>query len=34
MKWFNLFIARLCALVRRDAVIQDTEEEMRAHAEP
>jgi putative ABC transport system permease protein len=33
MKWLNLLKARLRALVRRDAVIEDIEEEMRSHVE-
>jgi putative ABC transport system permease protein len=33
MKWLNILKARLRALVRRDAVIEDIEEEMRAHVE-
>ncbi|MGA9771425.1 MAG: ABC transporter permease [Blastocatellia bacterium] len=33
MKWLNIFVARLHALVRREAVIEDIEEEMRAHVE-
>jgi predicted permease len=33
MKWLNLLKARLRALVRRDAVIEDIDEEMRSHVE-
>ena len=33
MEWLNILIARLRALVRRDAVIDDIEEEMRSHLE-
>src|SRR5438105_5284627 len=33
MEWLNILIARLRALVRRDAVIEDIEEEMRSHIE-
>ena len=33
MKWLNILVARLRALVRRDAVLQDIDEELRAHIE-
>src|SRR6266550_1913225 len=33
MEWLNILIARLRGLVRRDAVIQDIEDEMRSHLE-
>src|SRR5688500_19195461 len=33
MKWFNVLAARLRALVRRDEVLNDIDEEMRAHIE-
>ena len=33
MKWLNILAARLRALVRRDAVLNDIDEEMRAHLE-
>ena len=33
MKWFNVLIARLRALFRRDAVLHDIDEELRAHIE-
>ena len=33
MRWFNIIKARLRALVRRDAVLEEIEEEMRAHVE-
>lgn len=33
MRWLNIFSARLLALVRREAVIRDIEEEMRLHLE-
>ena len=33
MAWLNILIARLRGLLRRDAVIEDIEEEMRAHLE-
>jgi len=33
MEWFKILITRLRALVRRDAVIDDIEEEMRSHIE-
>jgi putative ABC transport system permease protein len=33
MKWLNILKARLRALVRREAVIEDIEEEMRSHVE-
>src|SRR5687767_3416247 len=33
MKWFNVLAARLRALVRRDEVLSDIDEEMRAHIE-
>ena len=33
MKWFNILVARLRALFRRDAVLHDIDEEMRAHIE-
>src|SRR5262245_17180491 len=33
MKWVNVLIARLSGLLRRDAVLQDIEEEMRLHVE-
>lgn len=33
MKWFNVLIARLRALFRRDAVLHDIDEELRAHLE-
>ena len=33
MKWFNILVARLRALFRRDAVLHDIDEEMRAHLE-
>ena len=33
MEWFNILIARLRALFRRESVLQDIEEELRAHVE-
>src|SRR5688572_26098920 len=33
MKWFNVLMARLRALFRRDAVLKDIDEELRAHLE-
>ena len=33
MKWFNTLIARLRALLQRDAVLHDIDEELRAHLE-
>jgi putative ABC transport system permease protein len=33
MRWFNIFAARLRALLGRDAVIHDIDEEMRLHVE-
>ena len=33
MKWFNILVARLRALFRRDAVLHDIEEELRTHLE-
>jgi putative ABC transport system permease protein len=33
MKWLNILKARLRALVRRDAVLEDIEEELRSHVE-
>jgi predicted permease len=33
MKWFNILVARLRALWRRDAVLHDIDEELRAHLE-
>jgi len=33
MKWFNVLMARLRALRRRDAVLNDIDEELRAHME-
>ncbi len=33
MEWLNILLARLRALVRRDAVIDDIEEEMGSHVE-
>ncbi len=33
MIWFNVMLARLRALLRRDAVLQDIDEEMRSHIE-
>jgi putative ABC transport system permease protein len=33
MEWLNILIARLRGLLRREAVIQDIEEEMRSHVE-
>ena len=33
MKWFNVLAARFRALVRRDEVLNDIDEEMRAHIE-
>src|SRR5262245_32617329 len=33
MRWFNIFKARLRALVRREAVIREIDEEMRSHVE-
>jgi len=33
MGWFNIFRARLRALFRRESVLQDIEEELRAHVE-
>src|SRR5688500_1056555 len=33
MKWLNVLIARLRALFRRDAVLHDIDEELRAHIE-
>ena len=33
MKWLNVLAARLRALLRREAVIEDIEEEMRSHVE-
>ena len=33
MKWFNTLVARLRALLQRDAVLHDIDEELRAHLE-
>ena len=33
MEWLNILIARLRALYRRESVLQDIEEELRAHIE-
>src|SRR5215510_8638824 len=33
MEWFNILIARLRALFRRESVLQDIEEELRVHVE-
>ena len=33
MKWLNILVARVRALLRRDVVLQDIDEEMRAHIE-
>jgi len=33
MDWLNIVIARLRALFRREAVLEDIEEEMRLHVE-
>src|SRR5262245_27382009 len=33
MKWFNILMARLRALFRRESVLQDIEEELRVHIE-
>ncbi|HEY6661155.1 MAG TPA: ABC transporter permease [Pyrinomonadaceae bacterium] len=33
MEWFNTLLARLRALLRRDVVLQDIDEELRAHIE-
>jgi putative ABC transport system permease protein len=33
MEWFNIFIARLRALFRRESILQDIEEEQRIHLE-
>jgi putative ABC transport system permease protein len=33
MRWFNIFLARLRALLGREAVIRDIDEEMRLHVE-
>jgi predicted permease len=33
MRWFSILIARLRALFRRDSVLQDIDEELRAHIE-
>ena len=33
MKWLNILLARFRALFRRDLVLQDIDEEMRAHIE-
>ena len=33
MNWFGIFVDRLRALVHRDAVLHDIEEELRAHIE-
>jgi len=33
MKWFNLLVVRVRALMRRDAVLHDIDEELRAHIE-
>jgi putative ABC transport system permease protein len=33
MEWFNILMARLRALFRRDSVLQDIEEELRTHVE-
>src|SRR5262245_43693792 len=33
MKWFNILMARLCAIIRRESVLHDIEEEMRLHVE-
>ncbi|MGH9756066.1 MAG: permease prefix domain 1-containing protein, partial [Blastocatellia bacterium] len=33
MKWFNILMARLRALFRRESVLRDIEEELRIHAE-
>jgi len=33
MEWFNIFMARLRALFRRESVLQDIEEELRIHVE-
>src|SRR5262245_52751908 len=33
MKWFNILMARLRALFRRERVLRDIEEELRVHVE-
>ena len=33
MEWFNILMARLRALFRRESVLQDIEEELRVHVE-
>src|SRR5215213_9687725 len=33
MKWINVLVARVRALLRRDVVLQDIDEELRAHIE-
>ncbi len=33
MQWFNVLVARILALVHRDAVIEDIDEELRIHVE-
>ncbi|HEU0173781.1 MAG TPA: hypothetical protein VFV58_05915 [Blastocatellia bacterium] len=33
MEWFNILMARLRALFRRESVLQDIEEELRIHVE-
>src|SRR5262249_16851935 len=33
MEWFNILMARLRAMFRRESVLQDIEEELRVHVE-
>ncbi len=33
MEWFNILMARLRALFRRESVLRDIEEELRVHTE-
>ena len=33
MKWINILVARLRALMQRDVVLQDIDEELRSHIE-
>src|SRR5215467_7152870 len=33
MEWFNILMARLRAIFRRESVLQDIEEELRVHVE-
>jgi len=33
MNWINIIIARFRGLLRREAILQDIEEEMRLHVE-